>query len=268
MVFERFQPGPDLEHLIREIWVVEDPRDTINRQKIIPDGYCEIVIHYGDPYRINLHGQWETQARVLLSTQLSGHFYLENTGQSGMLGIKLLQTTPYLLFNPDMPSLTDRVVDLATINREAVRLLDPLTDPALAMGARVARAWEVMGALAVPQTDEVRSIQAVADELVRLHGMVDITDLAQRHAMSKRTLERRFKRCIGLSPKFFARIQQFNYIFNSMQDDDQAWVDIALNAGYFDQSHFIRNFRAFTGEQPSRYGFDEQNMANFFLKRS
>jgi AraC-like DNA-binding protein len=52
-----------------------------------------------------------------------------------------------------------------------------------------------------------------------------------------------------------------------MQRKDNAWVDVALNSGYFDQSHFIRNFKAFTGESPAQYGFDKKNLANFFLRK-
>jgi len=45
------------------------------------------------------------------------------------------------------------------------------------------------------------------------------------------------------------------------------WLNLVVQAGYYDQSHFIRNFKAFTGEDPTRYGFEEKSLANFFLKR-
>ena len=63
------------------------------------------------------------------------------------------------------------------------------------------------------------------------------------------------------------RIIRFNYIFKLIQDNNQSWSGLAYEASYFDQSHFIRNFRDFTGENPSDYDFDEKNMANFFLQK-
>ena len=52
-----------------------------------------------------------------------------------------------------------------------------------------------------------------------------------------------------------------------MQNKDFDWSDVSFLAGYYDQSHFIKNFKEFTGENPSDYGFNDINMANFFLKK-
>ncbi|WOK07565.1 hypothetical protein RT717_02880 [Imperialibacter roseus] len=46
-----------------------------------------------------------------------------------------------------------------------------------------------------------------------------------------------------------------------------AWVQLPLDSVHFDQSHFIRNFKAFTGEEPTGFLFNEENMANFFLHK-
>jgi AraC-like DNA-binding protein len=52
-----------------------------------------------------------------------------------------------------------------------------------------------------------------------------------------------------------------------MQQANVSWLDITHRSGYFDQSHFIKDFKAFSGEDPSKYFFDTPNMANFFLKK-
>jgi AraC-like DNA-binding protein len=44
--------------------------------------------------------------------------------------------------------------------------------------------------------------------------------------------------------------------------------ELGIASGYYDQSHFIKNFKAFTGEEPSGYFFDQPNLANFFLRKS
>jgi YesN/AraC family two-component response regulator len=53
-----------------------------------------------------------------------------------------------------------------------------------------------------------------------------------------------------------------------MQKEKISWTQVGLESGYYDQAHFIKNFKAFTGEDPSRYFFEEPNLANFFLKKS
>jgi methylphosphotriester-DNA--protein-cysteine methyltransferase len=74
--------------------------------------------------------------------------------------------------------------------------------------------------------------------------------------------ERKF---IGLPPKFYARLIRFNYIFSLIQDKKLTWSELASQSGYYDLSHFVKNFQSFTGEDPSSYVFEDENLANFFL---
>lgn len=79
MIFKRITPPADLEKIIDCYWIVENDDPAPHRQKIIPDGFCEIIFHYRDPYRICLTDTWEQQYMHLLAGQISRHFYLENT---------------------------------------------------------------------------------------------------------------------------------------------------------------------------------------------
>ncbi len=266
MLFLKKDPPPHLAHVVRHFWIVENPDPAVFRQKIVPDGYGEIILHYGDPYRIQLNDTWETQDRILLSGQIRRHFYLENTGISAMLGIKLMPAAIYALFPSDMSALTDNVVPLSTITD----LIPPaiLQQKVLDAEERIQLAQNWLEPLiANLNFNEVSRIADVADVIIEKKGLINIESLASNANITRRHLEREFKKIIGLTPKYFARIVQFNFIFEAMQARDNSWVDIALNSGYFDQSHFIHSFKAFTGESPSQYGFDTQNLANFFLRK-
>ncbi|NQY35322.1 MAG: AraC family transcriptional regulator [Alteromonadaceae bacterium] len=80
-----------------------------------------------------------------------------------------------------------------------------------------------------------------------------------------RQLERYFKQAIGLPPKLYCRIIRFAYIFKLISTNNSNWSEISTQAGFYDQSHFIKNFKEFTGEEPSKYGFKAENLANLFL---
>ena len=264
MLFLKFNPPSDLAHIVREFWIVENPDDSPRVQNIIPDGYCEMIFHYGHSYRIKLSETWEAQEQVLFSGQLRKHFSLQNTGVSAMLGIKLMPEAPYLLFGKAMDGYTDRVVPLSEICISSPP--EALTTPGIPIEERIHKATTWIEALVRNITRTTQIAPAIRD-MLNAHGMLGIESLARDHAMTRRHLEREFKKVIGLTPKYFSRIIQFSYIFEAMQREDSSWVDVALNSGYFDQSHFIRNFKAFTGESPARYGFDEINLANFFLRK-
>ena len=79
--------------------------------------------------------------------------------------------------------------------------------------------------------------------------MLNITDLAKNAPISQRQFERSFKEVAGFTPKLYARIKRFETTLNK----SGSLTEIALDAGYFDQAHFIRDFKAFTGLQPRNY---------------
>ncbi len=99
------------------------------------------------------------------------------------------------------------------------------------------------------------------------NGMISVSELCGVSGMSERQLQRTFKKYIGLPPKLYARIIRFSRIFHVVQQKKLNGSELGLEAGFYDQSHFIRNFKAFTGEEPSQYFFDQPTLANFFLKK-
>src|SRR5262245_53911068 len=112
MKYRRVQPSTDLQHIVQCFWTVEDEDVTPRQQKIIPDGYPELIFHFGDPYRINLKGGWKIQTRTLLAGQVRKPFMLQNTGSSFILGVKLQPAAVTHLFGIAMHKVTDCVVDV------------------------------------------------------------------------------------------------------------------------------------------------------------
>lgn len=115
MFFKRIAPDPELEHIIECFWIIENKDPAPIRQKIIPDGFTEIIFHFNDPYRIKLGKQWQLQSKNLVAGQISKYFLLENTGISGILGIKFKPTALTRLYQLNMTLLTDKVADLSHV---------------------------------------------------------------------------------------------------------------------------------------------------------
>lgn len=85
-------------------------------------------------------------------------------------------------------------------------------------------------------------------------GKITVNALAKELHLTERTLQRLFKEYIGLSPKQFSKIVQFQQAFNQVSDEAfDKLSEIVFDNGYADQSHFIRNFRRFTGGKPSDF---------------
>lgn len=93
----------------------------------------------------------------------------------------------------------------------------------------------------------------LAVEIIKKHaGNLKITMLAQQLKISQSKLERRFRKIVGASPKKFASIVRFRNVLN-IASNESSMTQLGLEAGFFDQAHFIKDFKSFTGVTPEKY---------------
>jgi AraC-like DNA-binding protein len=267
MLFERIAPDPQLADFIECYWIVEDVSVEIRKQKIIPDGFTEIIFHLADPYRICLNDSWQLQSRSLLAGQIRKYFFLENTGTSIIIGIKLKPTALTHLYQLKMNELTNYVLDIREVLGDKFQAVEQSIRSATQHSERIAALNNYFRMITGGVKKETHAVDRAIDLIRKEHGMVTMATLCEVASVKERQLENLFKEWVGLPPKFFTRMIRFNYIFELVNENKQNWSDLAYEAAYYDQSHFIRNFKSFTGENPTDYAFDEQNMANFFLKK-
>ncbi len=104
--------------------------------------------------------------------------------------------------------------------------------------------------------DAHRAIDPVAaaavNALTAHRGDVRIAELSRRLGISQDPLEKRFRRAVGTSPKHLASLLRLRHTIE-LGKRGARWTEAAHRAGYFDQSHFIREFRAYAGDTPSRF---------------
>ncbi len=90
--------------------------------------------------------------------------------------------------------------------------------------------------------------------LARSHGQLPIANLSDTLAVSPRQLERLFKTQVGLTPKQMARLYRVRLARGLLkQSATGSLADVAYRCGFYDQAHFIRDFRAVTGMTPGAY---------------
>ena len=97
-------------------------------------------------------------------------------------------------------------------------------------------------------------ITPIVDYIIQKNGVIKIKGLEEKFKIGLRTLEKEFIQHIGLSPKEFARVTRFNALFAEIKTDPSvSWSEIIDKYGYYDQSHFIRDFQHFTGQSPTDF---------------
>lgn len=97
-------------------------------------------------------------------------------------------------------------------------------------------------------------IKLAINLILKTNGVMSIQEVRNRLHVSERTLERHFLKEIGVSPKQFAKIIQFNATMKQMSEKDfLTLTEIGFDNGFADQSHFIRSFKRYTGKTPKEF---------------
>ncbi|MEO6864531.1 MAG: AraC family transcriptional regulator [Gemmatimonadaceae bacterium] len=106
-----------------------------------------------------------------------------------------------------------------------------------------------------PEKDNtVVTVNSVVDYIVAHREVTRVEELARQFGMSTRMLQRLFSRCVGVSPKWVIRRYRLQEAAEQLSGGAVAdWSGLALNLGYFDQAHFINDFRSLIGLSPAEY---------------
>jgi len=145
--------------------------------------------------------------------------------------------------------LTDRIVPLAELWRDARELGERLTDARDdALRVDLLEATLLARAARVPTPHALLDLPALAGLVERSGGALPIGRLASGAGVSRQHLARRFRDELGMSPKTASRLARFRRVLAAARPE--SWAQLARDAGYADQSHLIAEFREFTGQTP------------------
>jgi AraC-like DNA-binding protein len=110
------------------------------------------------------------------------------------------------------------------------------------------------------------NVERVAGIVVGIEAdrsLLRVEDLVDRHAISKRTLQRMFGDYVGVSPKWVINRYRLHEAIEQLAAGKPVdWSALALDLGYFDQAHFIRDFRNLVGRTPGDYARGENAIAD------
>jgi AraC-like DNA-binding protein len=175
---------------------------------------------------------------------------------SALVGIRLSAAGASTLLREDADRLADRVIDLAAVNARLARGLSSVTMGDVALRMRLG----LLESALLRQLEKSARLDAA---ITHVAGMCepgleseqswDVPSLARAAGLSTRQFERRFARVVGLNPKLYARIRRFHFASQlALQSPTRpGWAELAVTAGYFDQAHMIKDFRAFAHRTPS-----------------
>ena len=270
MYFQVFEPPELLRHLVHSIQVMEfDKDDEINRlekQKIVPYGFCGLFFHYKNTcYQTdNIAGK-----RLLPYSFFAGltnqPIEINFIGDTGTIAVNFYPTGLYHFLKSPIDELTNATVDSTDILGHEIKYIQESLYEAKDAAQRVSIVNNYLLHRFQLLTPKINGADHAQQLLLQTFGQQNIHELVNDLGVSMSTLERNFKKQIGLSPKHYARIIRFNRIFRIIrQKGFSDWHDIIYECGYFDQAHFIKDFTRFTGETPRSYFSRQKRLDNFY----
>ncbi|MGB3849914.1 MAG: helix-turn-helix domain-containing protein [Tunicatimonas sp.] len=248
---QEFAPDPSLHFYVTNITYRENiQKNTCVRMPFFADGNPGIVYHQADNGLMLLPGNKQLSPFFLYGQTLAP-IELSLRGPFKLLIFQLSPSVPARLFGLTPKTINDDCYDL--VPHQAVKtsgLLQQLVRSSPQTQVNMIATF--LNNLVQQSTRKVdRSVQQAIQIVLESKGVITIRQLREELLITERTLERRFTAAVGISPKQFARIVQFQSSLTHISEESHArLVDAAYIYGFADQSHFIRAFKRFTGRTP------------------
>lgn len=262
MVYLERAPCPLLRSLVRMLWYCRAPHIPHRRERVLPNGCMQIILNLSRNYLTNCGVDGESDKRlpraIVVGTR-ARYEVVDTADMEELAGIVfqpggfagLFRERANLFFERSIglddvwvgARVTDRMNEVAT-PVERLRTLDALLTQLFHQGIR-------------------RSELANHAIYLFRDTALSVAQCARSVGVSERRLSQVFCEQVGVSPKMWCRIRRFQTAVRALHRGvDVPWAELALRCGYYDQSHFANDFRAFSGINPTTYSASRGSWQN------
>ena len=264
MNYQTFQPHSDLKSLVKCYWSLEIPADpNSQRQRIIPDGCIEMIFILGDEIKRYTSGDdFIIQPRAMVLGQTIEPFYIEPVGYVNSFAVRFY---PYGIVNFVATSIKDLAnketpIELLFGERPAKELEQKIIQ-APDTKERIEIIENFLFEKLIEKTTIDNIVKTTIDALLSTKGSTSINTILKDDLSKRRQLERKFLKQIGISPKQLGKVIRLQTALKLLLNQQlENLTKIGYESGYYDQAHFIKDFKEFTGTNPKEF-LDDERMA-------
>jgi AraC-like DNA-binding protein len=262
MKYNIIRPSAQLQNLVQCFWTLESQQDEITPKDyfLMADSCPEIIFQYNGGFK-----NYAMQS-ARMRFQHSIHNKFDVGGKVGFFGVRLQPHASSQLLNIPASELAEQVFDFSTLFKQAGENLTDQVYHSINTADRVARVSAFLTKKAAGNTTD--PIKCFVDQVVNCAGRVNVSTMQRESGLSTKQFERRFKAITGFPPKYFARIVRFQSVKDKYCSNRfKTLTNLAYSCDYYDQSHFNREFKEFSGVQPLQY-FKFLDQDNTILPKS
>jgi Adenosine deaminase len=250
MKFEEYKPTEILRPFIKTYRIVESEDEMTNR--VLPNTSLAIAFRYkGQVSYVSDNTQQRLPTSTISGLRKSVRLihYLKD---SATIIVLLKETGARAFFNEPLYELFEESISLDTfINQHKIALIEEQLAEAQSSIQRIAIIEQfLLSKLCINTPDKL--IATAVEKIHSTKGAIKIKELAETLYISNDAFEKRFRKVVGTSPKQFSNIIRLELIAKQKQLTEN-FTEIAFNAGYYDQPHFNKDFKLFTGQTPTEF---------------
>ena len=248
MDYQIFTPPRHLRDLVQCFWTLESNPNvpTPENYFLMADSCPEIIFQYNEGFQ----AYSAQSARIRFQHSINDKF---NVGKKvGFFGVRLYPHAVSQLLNIPANEVVNYVFDFSDLFRQEGKDLADQVYSAVNTPQRIAR---VSGYLTKRTScQKMDPVKYFVDQVIGGKGSVDIPTMQHESGLSVKQFERRFKAIAGFPPKYFARIVRFQAVKDQYSlSRFSTMTNLAYSCNYYDQPHFNREFKEFSGVQPLQY---------------
>ena len=269
MYYRKFTPSIHLAPFVECYFVWENQAPLIQPLRIEspPTGFASMVFNYGDAYKVG-NGKYDSllTPSMFLTGQATQSYTLDLSNRIGMAGIVFKPAGLASLFGLPMYEFTDERVNLADVLGKPFVWLHEQILEADTPVSRVRLLEQFLNRQLLRKGPAFDRTDYTANLIVERKGAVNVGELMDDLYVCRRQFERQFLQKVGVSPKYYARIRRVGYFCAQLANQRWQvadWHDLIYRCGYYDQSHFIREFTQFTGKRPTLYVKDNLELTHY-----
>ena len=268
MNYNTYAPCQELEMLLKCFWRLETAGTSRpEKQRIVPDGCMEMIFHYGDLFKqYTGDGHFFIQPRCFVFGQITSPLDIEPTGITGVFAARFHPDGFQVFTTMALKEMENRAVPLQELfGVDGLALEDGILAASTTEERIILAERFLLKRLETSQIiDQVT--KSSVEMLLKLNGQISVNELSEKLQINRRQLERRFSSVIGLSPKQLSKIIRLQATLKMLEKKEfTSLTSLAYDNGYYDQTHFINDFKEFTGVTPKQFYAGNLRMSALFI---
>lgn len=264
MDYKTFQPHSDLDSLVKFYWTLQVPFDPKNqKQKIIPDGCIEMTFNFADKIKKYVSDtEFILQDNAMVMGQRTKSFDILPTGMVDTFAICFYPIGFANFVKTPLENLVNKEIPISELfgEEEAFELEQQMMS-AIDSQQRI----NIIDSFLLKKLNEKNTISSIVkstvDAILKTNGKAAINTILKDDVSRRRQLERHFRKHVGISPKQLGKaIRLQTTLTLLLNKKSETLTDIAYESEYFDQNHFIKDFKDLMGITPKEF-LDNKQMA-------